>query len=71
MAYLERKTVNSPQSGLPETTIVAVTNGWMVYAGRPDREMGMSIDRVVAAFESFDSLSQWLKEHIEDNTAKP
>lgn len=68
MAYLERKTVHVPEAGIPETTIIAVSNGWVIYAGRPDRDSGGTFDRVIAAFESFETLSGWLKSHIEDNT---
>ena len=68
MASIYKKTVDVPDTGLPEVQLIAVSNGWVAYAGRYKTGESMSWDRVIAAFENFDSMTAWLKENIEDNT---
>jgi hypothetical protein len=61
--------VRAPETGLPEVTIIAVSNGWIVYAGRTSPSEGYSFDRVIGAFETFATLAAWLHENIENNAA--
>ena len=68
MATINKKTVSVPETGFPEITIIAVDNGWVVQAGHNRTGDNWAFDTVVAAFEKFESLTEWLAEHLEDNS---